>query len=416
MNKKLLLYAGLFPGILYLIGDIVGGIITPDYSYAKNAVSELIRSGAENRILFSSFFLAHAVMIALFAIGIIRRYPYKQSKPIFISGILLLLVGISHSLSGTIFAMDPVGVEMTFPGIMHLVLVGIAIPSIFILMPLMGQGVYRSNNWKSFRLFTFICLAVICISGFSSPIIIAKGIELMGTTERITGYTFYLWLFVLAYLLINKMYSREEILKQCPKPEGEIGRFVGLKMNEHHIPLWEWGLSYISIHQGDIILDAGCGGGESIKVLSGLAQDGKIVGIDHSQDMAALSKETNEDLIERNRVEIYHNSISNLQFSDNMFDVVCAFETYGFWPNIPNDFKEVRRVLKPGGKFIIIHSAYKHALFEERNLYWTELFNITIHDLGELKNILSEAGFISIEPHEKPEENWFTMTARKAEE
>ena len=37
----LLYYAGMAAGILYLVGDIVGGIITPDYSYKANAVSDL---------------------------------------------------------------------------------------------------------------------------------------------------------------------------------------------------------------------------------------------------------------------------------------------------------------------------------------------------------------------------------------
>jgi hypothetical membrane protein len=110
-------------GIVYLLGDIIGGIITPNYSYIANAVSELIQSGAENRILLSLFLFVHAVLIILFAIGILLRHPYKKTKLTFIGGILLLVVGTGHSLSSTIFPMDPVGAEMTFPGIMHLVLV-----------------------------------------------------------------------------------------------------------------------------------------------------------------------------------------------------------------------------------------------------------------------------------------------------
>ena len=54
MNKKLFYYGGYGAGIFYLIGDVVGGVITPNYSYIKNAVSELIQSGAENRLFLSS--------------------------------------------------------------------------------------------------------------------------------------------------------------------------------------------------------------------------------------------------------------------------------------------------------------------------------------------------------------------------
>ncbi len=199
-----LFYAGFGAGILYLIGDLVGGFITPRYNYLKNAVSELIQSGAEHRLFLSSFLFLHALMIILFSIGVLSDHPYELSKPIFVGGILLLSVGLSHALSSSIFPQDPVGAESTFPGVMHLILVGITVVSIIVLMPLLGVGVDRLYGWWHFLIFTILCLAVIIVSGVSSPIVINKGIDLMGLTERITGYTFYVWMCVLAYLLINE--------------------------------------------------------------------------------------------------------------------------------------------------------------------------------------------------------------------
>jgi hypothetical protein len=58
------------------------------------------------------------------------------------------------------------------------------------------------NRWTNIG--RKLTLAVIVISGVSSPIVISKGIEVMGLTERITGYTFYIWMFLLAYLLIKE--------------------------------------------------------------------------------------------------------------------------------------------------------------------------------------------------------------------
>ena len=210
MVKQRLYYAGIASGAVYLLGDIVGGIVTPNYSYVRNAVSELIQSGAENRVLFSAFFFLHAVMIILFAIGLMIHHPYKKSKLTFIGAILLLVVGVSHSLSGTIFAMDPVGEEMTFPGIMHLVLVGITVLATFALFPLIALGLYRYRNWKGFMLLSFVGLLIIVGSGVASPVVIAQGIEVMGVTERITGYTFYVWLFALACLLLWEQRSSSE--------------------------------------------------------------------------------------------------------------------------------------------------------------------------------------------------------------
>jgi hypothetical protein len=204
MGQELLYYAGFGAGIMYLLGDLVGGYITPNYNYVKNAVSELIQSGAVYRVFLSSFLFLHALMIILFSIGILAEHPYRQSKSVFIGGILLLAVGLCHALSSSIFPQDPVGAKSTFPGVMHVILVGITVVSIFILMPLLGVGLSQLYEWQHFEIFTGMCLAVIVISGISSPIVISKGIEVMGLTERITGYTFYVWMFVLAYLLIKE--------------------------------------------------------------------------------------------------------------------------------------------------------------------------------------------------------------------
>jgi hypothetical protein len=203
MDSVYLYYAGFAAGLFYLLGDLLGGFITPAYNYIENAVSELVQSGAENRRLLSIFFFIHAIMLILFSIGILVRHPFALSSLVFIGGILLLVVGISHAFSSTIFPMDPVGEESTFPGFMHLVLVAITVVSIFILMPLLGLGFSRLYGWNYFATFTFISLVIIVLSGAASPIVIGRGIKVMGLTERITGYTFYAWMAVLAYLLIS---------------------------------------------------------------------------------------------------------------------------------------------------------------------------------------------------------------------
>ena len=54
-------------------------------------------------------------------------------------------------------------------------------------------------------------------------------------------------------------------------------------------------------------------------------------------------------------------SVSRLPFSDATFDVITAVETHFWWPNLLLDTLEVLRVLKPGGKLILIAEVYKGA-------------------------------------------------------
>jgi hypothetical protein len=204
LNKIKLYRGGYGAGLFYLIGDILGGLITPEYNYIKNAVSELIQAGAENRIFLSSFLFVHAWMIILFSAGILIHHPFHKNRALNIAGILLLIVGLAHLLSSSIFPQDPVGAQFTSAGIIHLVLVGITVIFIIIIMPLFGLGLTHEISRKSFRIFTFISLAIILIFGICTPIAISKGIEVIGLTERITAYTFYIWMFVLAHLLLKE--------------------------------------------------------------------------------------------------------------------------------------------------------------------------------------------------------------------
>jgi hypothetical membrane protein len=107
MNRRMLYVAGMAAGVVYLVGDIVGGILTPNYNYVTNAVSELLASGAENRLLFSAFFFIHALMIMLFGIGVIVHHSFSKTRSMYVGGVLLFTVGVSHALSSSVFPMDP---------------------------------------------------------------------------------------------------------------------------------------------------------------------------------------------------------------------------------------------------------------------------------------------------------------------
>lgn len=196
MNE--LYYAGVGAGLVYLAGDLVGGLITPRYSPIKNAVSELIQSGARHRTLLSMFMFVHALLIIMFALALMLAHPPRVSSALYYGGVMLLVVGVCHALSSSIFPMDPVGEKSTLPGKLHLVLVGISVLAIIAAMPLIASGYSVLYDSGAFKPFTYISLGILLVSGLSSPIIIAKKVPLMGLTERITGYVFYVWLGVLA--------------------------------------------------------------------------------------------------------------------------------------------------------------------------------------------------------------------------
>jgi len=204
MKRRFLFYGGILGPVAYLLVDIIGGIITPGYSYVVNAVSELIQAGSEHTLLLSPIMFISAVMGVLFGIGIVSNFKYRQSKLLFIGGTLIVISGIMTSFTASVFPQDPIGGDTTFAGTMHLILVGISAVLTIPGMLTIGIGLYREKQWKSFRLYSIIAVVIMTIFGVLSPLLIMSDIELAGLFERIVVYGYWSWVFVLAILFIKE--------------------------------------------------------------------------------------------------------------------------------------------------------------------------------------------------------------------
>ena len=153
--------------------------------------------------------------------------------------------------------------------------------------------------------------------------------------------------------LINKL------IGQGKQPSGFIGKVMLKIMNSSHKQMTEWGLSKIAIADNSVVLDIGCGGGKTLKLLDNLAKNGKIYGIDYSEESVKLSIEENKTPISNGKMIVKQANVSSIPFSDNFFDIITAFQTHYFWPDLKNDFKEINRVLKPNGQFLLVSELYK---------------------------------------------------------
>lgn len=120
-----------------------------------------------------------------------------------------------------------------------------------------------------------------------------------------------------------------------------------------------------------------------------------MTGIDLSPDCVNYSFMRNRDAIAEGRCSVYEGSAELLPFGANHFDVITAFETIYFWPNLPNTLKEIKRVLKPGGTFLIVNEADGYGFLD--NLYPKIIKGMTLYKTEELSAILTKAGFTNIE-------------------
>ena len=103
-------------------------------------------------------------------------------------------------------------------------------------------------------------------------------------------------------------------------------------------------------------------------------------------------------------------SVMQLPFAAAQFDLVTAFETVYFWPDLPQSFREVYRVLKPGAVFFICNECSGDTGKDDK---WTEAIEgMKIYQDVQLKEFLEQTGFCDIQIH-KNEKGWLCVSARK---
>ena len=184
-------------------------------------------------------------------------------------------------------------------------------------------------------------------------------------------------------------------------------------MNREHKPLTLWGLTHVSIAPDYLILDVGCGGGKTVSRLAQRTPIGKVFGIDYSADMVKYSKKVNKKLIGENRVEIVEAAVEKTSFPDNFFDLVTAVETYYFWPNLSDALREIRRVLKPNGKLLMVNEMVKDGVYEIKNAKMIAQTHVRLIPLEETKNTLLSVGFADVQVFTKAGSPWNAVLAQK---
>ena len=219
-----------------------------------------------------------------------------------------------------------------------------------------------------------------------------------------------LWNIVVAALTIAAVIA---LLRQARKPTWWPGRLFLWLMNIRHSGVTDWGLEQTHLEKHFTILDVGCGGGRTIHKLATIASEGKIYGIDYSAASVAAARSTNARWIEAGRVEIQRGSVSHLPYADDAFDVVIAVETHYYWPDLAADMREIRRVLKRGGRLVIIAETYRGKRFDALYRPAMRLLGATYLSVSEHRDMLVVTGFSDTVVVEERSKGWICAVGTK---
>lgn len=194
------------------------------------------------------------------------------------------------------------------------------------------------------------------------------------------------------------------------KPQGADGFKLLNRMNGgSHEELGLWGISFLPIAEDDRILDVGCGGGANIARLLAHVPNGHVTGIDYSPVSVEASRGFNAEAVESGRCDIQEGNVSELPFPDSSFDIATAFETTYYW-DLPIALREVARVLKPGGRFLVCNE--DDGSDPEVLDLATRIPGMVVHTPEALETALAQAGFNVLKTERIPEQGHLAIIAQ----
>ena len=160
-------------------------------------------------------------------------------------------------------------------------------------------------------------------------------------------------------------------------------------------------LAIVNPARGERVVDVGCGPGLlAMELAAAVGEKGRVIGIDSSSAMIGLAKKRCGSLP---NVELREGDATNLALDDAYADVVCCTQVLLYVPDHEKAIAEMYRVLKPGGRVVVMETDWRSAVLHSSDEDLTEQI-IAAWDKAvpsarlpaRLGSLLGNAGFESV--------------------
>lgn len=146
---------------------------------------------------------------------------------------------------------------------------------------------------------------------------------------------------------------------QTMRPHGLAGHIAGWLMDHHNRDAHRAVLVRLSVAPADAIIEIGFGAGQLVQMLARQAPHGYIAGVDPSELMVKTALRRNARAVDEARVDLKVGTADAIAWPDEHFGKAAALHCFQFWGEPAKGLAEVRRVLRPGGVFVLVLRDHK---------------------------------------------------------
>jgi len=143
------------------------------------------------------------------------------------------------------------------------------------------------------------------------------------------------------------------IARQSAHPRGLLGRLLVSIMESESAAENDRALELLQLGAGDGFLEIGFGHGRTLLRAAALVGSGSIAGADASPVAVAAASRKLASLIREGRADLRQADSSRLPWDDASFDAALSVHTLYFWDDPGSHLREIRRVLRPAGRFVL---------------------------------------------------------------
>ena len=169
-------------------------------------------------------------------------------------------------------------------------------------------------------------------------------------------------------------------------PEADLGLGCGLPTE------------FAKMKAGDTVVDLGSGAGNDAFVArAAVGESGKVIGIDFTEAMIEKARE-NAETRGFNNVEFRLGDIEHMPLGPNRADVIVSNCVLNLVPNKAGVFREIYRVLKPGGHFsisdVVLQGELPAALQRDAEMYAGCVSGAI--QKSEYLTLIAKSGFVNV--------------------